>query len=97
MMGGSRNGLASVVQGRSGRSYVVAIALPDRPPQKEFFKGVTHGFLGWRLLILLTVTAVGCYFLARSLTSPIRRLRRATQKFAEGDLSVRVGEQIKAQ
>lgn len=94
-MMGSRNGLASVVRGGSGRSYVVAIALSDRPPQRETFKGITHGFLGWRLLILLAVTAVGCYFLARSLTSPIRRLRRATQKFAEGDLSVRIGEQIK--
>lgn len=94
-MMGARNGLASLVRGRSGRTYVVAIALPDRPRQKEFFKGITHGFLGWRLLILLAVTAVGCYFLARSLTSPISRLRRATQRFAAGDLSVRIGDQIK--
>lgn len=94
-MMGARDGLASLVQGRSGRTYVVAIALPDRPPKKQLFKGITHGFLGWRLLILLAVTAIGCYFLARSLTSPISRLRKATQKFATGDLSVRIGDQIK--
>lgn len=94
-MMGARNGLASMVQDPSGKTYFVAIRLPERPPSQGIFKGVTHGFLGWRLLLLLAITAVVCYFLARSLTAPIGRLRRATRKFADGDLSTRVGKQIK--
>ena len=94
-MMGRRNGLASMVRGGSGETYFVAIQLPDRQPSRHLFKGVTHGFLGWQLLILLAVTAVGCYFLARSLTAPIGRLRQATRKFAAGDLSTRIGDKIK--
>ena len=92
---GARNGLASIVHGASGKTYFVAISLPDRPPAQNLVKGITHGFLGWRLLVLLAITALVCYFLARSLTSPIGRLRRATRKFADGDLSTRIGNQIK--
>jgi two-component system sensor histidine kinase CpxA len=94
-MMGSRNGLAALVKGTSGNAYIVAIALPERPPQRNVFREVTHGFLGWRLLILLGVTALVCYFLARSLTSPIVKLRKAIRKVATGDLSVRVGGQIR--
>ncbi|MEA3362374.1 MAG: HAMP domain-containing protein, partial [Thermodesulfobacteriota bacterium] len=94
-MMGARNGLASAVQGRSGKSYFVAISLPERPPSRHWIKGVTHGFLGWQLLILLAITAVVCYLLARSLTAPIGRLRQATRKFASGDLSTRIGDQVK--
>jgi two-component system sensor histidine kinase CpxA len=94
-MMGARNSLASVVRTRSGATYIVAIALPDQPPSGHFLKGVIHGFLGWRLLILLAVAAVACFFLARSLTSPIGRLRQATRKFAAGDLSTRIGYTVK--
>ena len=94
-MMGARNSLASIVHGPSGKSYFVVISLPERPPSQNLVKGVTHGFLGWRLLILLAITAVVCYFLAHSLTAPIGRLRRATRKFADGDLSTRIGNQVK--
>ncbi len=94
-MRGRRNGLASVVHSASGKTYFVAIALPERPQSKRLFQGMMHGFLGVQLLLLLAVTAVVCYFLARSLTAPIGRLRQATQKFAAGDLSIRIGDQIK--
>ncbi|MCF6265141.1 MAG: ATP-binding protein [Desulfuromusa sp.] len=94
-MMGARNGLASAVRSPSGKSYFVAIRLPERPPPRQLLKGMTRGFLGWQLLILLTVTALVCYVLARSLTSPIGRLRQATRKFAAGDLSTRIGNQIK--
>lgn len=48
------------------------------------------------LQIMATVLIGGllCYGLARYLTSPISKLRRATQKFAEGDLQVRVNEKV---
>jgi two-component system sensor histidine kinase CpxA len=94
-MMGARNGLASMVRALSGETYFVAISLREQPPARNLVKGVTHGFLGWRLLILLAITAVVCYFLARSLTAPIGRLRRATRTFADGNLSIRIGTQIK--
>ncbi len=94
-MMGARNSLASEVQSPSGQTYFVAISLPDRPPPRHLFRGITHGFLGWRLLLLLAITALVCYLLAHSLTSPISRLRQATRKFAAGDLSVRIGHQVK--
>ena len=94
-MMGARNGLAAMVKSESGIPYFAAINLPNQPPAQHLLKGITHGLLGWRLLLLLLLTALVCYFLARSLTSPIGRLRLATKKFAEGDLSTRVGTQIK--
>lgn len=93
---GTRNGLAATVKGPGGNTYVVVITLPERPHQpKEMFRGMTHGFLGGQLLILLAITALVCYLLARSLASPIRRLRQATHRFASGDLTTRIGSRIK--
>lgn len=93
-MMGQRNWLASPIQNPAGKNYIVALGLPNQPPAEHIFKGLTHGFLGWRLLILLLVTAAACFWLARSLTSPIRQLRQATRQFASGDLSTRIGNQI---
>lgn len=92
---GVRNRLASVIQMPSGRTYVVGVRLPNRPPAGGFVRSITHGFLGWQLLLLLGVAALACFFLARSLTSPISRLRQATRNFAAGDLSTRIGDGIK--
>ncbi len=94
-MMGQRNWLASPISNKAGKTYIVALGLPEQPPVEHLFKGLTHGFLGWRLLALLLVTAGVCFWLARSLTSPIRRLRQATRQFAAGDLSTRVGHQVK--
>lgn len=94
-MKGARNGLASVVRTPAGTPYIVAIGLPDRPPRGQLLRGVTHGFLGWQLLLLLAASAVACFFLARSLTSPILHLRQATRRFAAGDLSARTGGKVR--
>jgi signal transduction histidine kinase len=55
-------------------------------------------FFTTRLILqILTVVLIGgllCYGLARYLTSPISKLRFATRKFAEGDLSVRINEKV---
>lgn len=91
-----RNALAATVTGSRGDLYAVVISLPERSyDARNMAKGITHGFLGWQLLILFTVTAVVCYFLARSLTSPVRRLRQATHSFAAGDLTTRIGPNVK--
>jgi len=46
--------------------------------------------LGLRMIITFIVAGVVCFLLARSLTAPIGRLRRATRAFAAGALSTRV-------
>jgi len=94
-MMGARNGLAAMVTGDSGKTYGIAIALPNQPPTQNLLKGMTHGLLGWRLLLLLVITASVCYFLARSLTAPIKKLRVATKKFAGRDLTTRIGNKVK--
>lgn len=50
--------------------------------------------LGLRMAITFIVAGIVCYLLARSLTAPIARLRRATRAFAAGALSTRVSPQI---
>ncbi len=45
-----------------------------------------------RIAILIMVVAVVSFLLARLLTRPIRSLRAATRKIAEGDTSVRIGK-----
>lgn len=94
-MMGQRDLLASPLQDAAGNTYVVAIGLPDKPPARQLVRSLTHGFLGWQLLILLGLTAVVCFFLARSLTAPISRLRKATRQLAAGNLATRVGDQVK--
>lgn len=44
-----------------------------------------------RIVLLIVVTALVSFLLARLLTRPIRMLRVATRRIAEGDTSVRVG------
>jgi len=94
-MMGNRNAVAGMVTGPQGQRFIVSVALPGKPGPRDLIRGMTHGFLGWQLLVLLLITAVVCYLLARSLTSPIKRLREATCRFADGDLSTRIGDQVK--
>ena len=49
--------------------------------------------LGVRALAWLVLGGLGCYLLARYITAPLTRLRRATRRLAEGDLSARVGSE----
>lgn len=81
--------VAKTVKLRSGAEYIYALELKrfQAPP---FF---TSRLLLQILTVVLTAGIV-CYALALYLTSPITKLRRATQKFAEGDLQTRVGESV---
>ncbi|MEZ5428016.1 MAG: ATP-binding protein [Pyrinomonadaceae bacterium] len=48
----------------------------------------------WQILAVVITAGLVCYALALYLTSPISKLRLATQKFAEGDLQTRVGGKV---
>jgi two-component system sensor histidine kinase CpxA len=87
--------LASSLKADSGKTYVIMLSLPGIPPASHILRDVTRGFLGWQLLMALLITVMICFALARSLTSPIGRLRHATRRFAGGDLSTRIGDQVK--
>ncbi len=64
--------------------YVIELKRFSPPP---FFtpKLLLQGF------VVLLMTGLVCYALARYLSAPISKLREATQKFASGELEVRVG------
>lgn len=94
-MMGDRNWVAGALTSASGQTYAVVIGLPERPKPDQLLKSLGRGFLGWRLLVLLAISALVCFWLARSFSAPISRLRKATRQLAAGDLSIRVGDQIK--
>lgn len=94
-MMGERNWVAGAVNSDRGQTYAVVVGLPEKPKPDELLKGLGRGFLGWRLLVLLAIAALVCFWLARSFSAPISRLRKATRQLAAGDLSIRVGAQIK--
>lgn len=70
-----------------GRNAFLAIRWePPRAPSLFF-----DSWLGYARLAGVLLTAILlCYVLALYLTSPIRKLRQAAQRLAEGDLSTRV-------
>jgi two-component system sensor histidine kinase CpxA len=78
----------------SGEPYVIVLKLPEppRPPLPP----MRHGPLD-NILLYSVVGGLVCYFLARSLTAPIRKLREATNRIAGGDFSVRVGRELSPQ
>jgi two-component system sensor histidine kinase CpxA len=78
----------------AGQSALVRPSLPDtapprRPPHNplQTLKS-PRGLL--RFFVMLAVMALVCYALARHITRPIARLREATQRLTDGDLSARV-------
>jgi len=73
-----------ILTSATGRRYLAFAVLPPGPFGPE---GVPSLFL----LIGLFSSGLVCYLLAHYLTSPVVRLRAATQRLAEGDLSARAG------
>jgi two-component system sensor histidine kinase CpxA len=83
--------LAQPVFGPEGRRYVIVGEFPGRPgrpfgPIDRFTRD-----LGTRTFVTLLVSGLVCYGLAWHLTAPVRKLRKATQQLAGGDLTARVG------
>ena len=71
----------------NGQSFTLVTELP--PGQPALFG--PHGVPGLALAIAIISSGLVCYLLARYLTSPVVRLRAATQKLAAGDLTARAG------
>jgi methyl-accepting chemotaxis protein len=69
-----------------GHTFVLVIELP---PEHIFFG--PHGIPALGLLMAVVSSGLVCFVLARYLTSPIMRLRAATQRLADGDLKARAG------
>jgi signal transduction histidine kinase len=76
--------LARPARTTRGGQYVLVAEMPPRPPPHSAFDHILH------LLAIGLVGAAFCYWLAKYLTSPVTRLRAATQEFAAGNLSTRV-------
>ncbi|MBL8125732.1 MAG: HAMP domain-containing protein [Pyrinomonadaceae bacterium] len=64
----------------------------ERGTPPSLFWGSTIAYM--RLGGLLLTGVILCWLLALYLTSPIRKLREATNKFAGGDLTTRVAEKV---
>jgi signal transduction histidine kinase len=80
-------GMAAVRErGSAGESYVMVVEAPLPPPP-----GMEPVMTVVRLLVVLTVSGLICYVLARYLTAPMLGLGAAVRQFASGDHSVRVG------
>ena len=82
--------LKASMNGADGHHYTLVTELP--PGQTAMFG--PSGIPGLGILIAVLTSGIVCYFLAQYLTSPIIRLRQATQKLASGDLSARVGGRV---
>jgi len=80
--------LRATMTGSDGHHYILVTELS--PGQNTMFG--PNGVPGLWLLIAVVSSGMVCYFLAQFLTSPIVRLRSATQKLAAGDLSARAGD-----
>ncbi len=76
---------------KNGENYALIIRW-DRPKPTPFFGETRLRYA--RLIGLLLTAIILCYALARYLSSPIGKIRRATQKLADGDLQTRVGGEV---
>jgi two-component system sensor histidine kinase CpxA len=74
----------------SGENRYVLVHQFGRPPRPPFLPFWPRNW--WVQLTAVLITAgLLCYWLARYISSPVARLRAATQQLASGDLTARVG------
>jgi two-component system sensor histidine kinase CpxA len=78
--------VGTILNGRNGQQYIFATELPAGP--RAAVGGSRFGFaLQWGVAFL--VSGYICYLLARYITTPVLRLREASQQLATGELSTR--------
>ncbi|SEM49155.1 two-component system, OmpR family, sensor histidine kinase CpxA [Syntrophus gentianae] len=81
------------VKGPEGELSALVAQTPGRPPLPPGGPD-SWTMVAMRLLVVLMVSGLVCYLLARYLTSPILKLGTAARQLAAGDLSVRVAPSI---
>jgi signal transduction histidine kinase len=75
----------------NGDEFAIVIRW-DRLRPVPFFGDSQLRYIRYAALLLAALLV--CYALARYLSSPIQKIRRATQKLAEGQLGTRVGDKV---
>ncbi len=80
---------AKLVHTTQGNRYVVVSEMPGGP---ILFSRVPLRVRALRGIAIFSMAGLFCYLLARYLTIPVVKLREATQRFAAGDLTARVGK-----
>src|SRR5215213_8304064 len=80
--------VARPVASVTNQRYIYVAHIP-RPPFQPTFQT-----LGLRLLVVLVIGGIFCYWLARYLTQPILKLRTTTNELAEGNLGARMSAKI---
>ena len=79
--------ISQPIIGPSGQHYVLVL---ERPVAPHFFF-VPNRTPGMGILLAILTSGLVCFLLARYVTAPVVRLRAATQRLAEGDLTARAG------
>jgi two-component system sensor histidine kinase CpxA len=80
--------VARPVVSTKGQRYMYVAYMP-RPPFQPAYQT-----LGLRLLVVLVIGGIFCFWLARYLTTPLLKLRTTTNELAEGNLGARVGTKL---
>ncbi len=74
----------------SGKGYIAAMETPAATPRQRFRHFPFPPDMLFRVGVSIIIGGLSCYILARWFTSPLRLLRSAAKKLAEGDLTARV-------
>jgi len=80
--------VARPVTSESGKRYIYVAHIPRTPFQ------ISLQTQGLRLLAVLLIGGMFCYWLARYLTTPLLKLRATTNELAEGNLGARVAMKL---
>jgi len=89
------NGLtARSVRASNGKTYVMVWEMSRRAHGPFDFFLIHNTRDAARLLALFLISGIVCYGLAKYLTAPAVKLRRATRQLADGDLSARVAAKM---
>jgi two-component system, OmpR family, sensor histidine kinase CpxA len=80
--------VARPIVSAKGQRYMYVAHIP-RPP----FQSVLQPQL-LRLLVILVIGGIFCFWLARYLTTPLLKLRTTTNELAEGNLGARVADRL---
>lgn len=80
--------VARPVVSSNGQRYTYVAHIPRQP----FQQGLQPLFL--RLLVIMVVGGIFCFWLARYLTTPLLKLRTTTNELSEGNLGARVADKL---